>query len=110
MEKRVLLLLLVPTETFARHFVSHLATSIIMSLSPRSILFEITLPFSYMLKVSTAGLLASTVHVKFTTIPTQTRGTVDKFVFKEAFSGATVQKKKNTKSYPLSLLKVPGTI
>ena len=38
--------------------------------------------------------MASTVLVRLTNIPAHTTGTVDKFVLKEAFSGANVRKKK----------------
>ena len=88
-------LLPVPIELFAWHlYVTTPPVSSFLIQTPVSVLSEIMLPFSYNEKVSTVGLLASTVQVKFTTVPAQTTGTVDKFVLKEAFSGATVQNYK----------------
>ena len=91
--KEILSLLLVPKELFAWHlYVTLPPVSSVLIHTPRSVLFAITLPFSYKVNVSTAGLLASTAQINFTTMPAQTTGTVDKFVLKEAFSGATGKK------------------
>ena len=95
--KEILSLLLVPAELFAWHlYVTSPAVSSVIIHTPESVLFEITLPFLYNVKVSTAGLLASTEQMKLTTMPAQTTGTVDKFVLKEAFSGATERKDQVT--------------
>lgn len=91
--KEIFSLLPVPIELFASHlYVTSPPVPSVVIQTPVSVLSEIILPFSYNAKVSTLGL-ASTVQVNFTTMPAQTTGTVDTFVLKEAFSGATVKKK-----------------
>ena len=57
--------------------------------TPESLLFETTLPFSNNVRVSTAGLEASTTQVKFATMPTQTLCFLDKLVVKVTPSGAS---------------------
>ena len=98
--KEILSLLLVPAELFARHlYVTSPPVSSVLIHTPESILFEITLPFSYNVKVSTTGLLASTEQMKLTTMPAQTTETVDKFVLKEAFSVATAKKDQQVTTF-----------
>ena len=98
--KEILSLLMVPAELFAWHlYVTLPPVSSVLIHTPRSVLLEIILPFSYNVKVSTTGLLASTVQIKLTTTPAQIVGTVDKFVLKEAFSGATEKKEPKVTTF-----------
>lgn len=100
--KRILSLLQVPTELLAWHlYFTSLLVSVALIHTNESVLIEIILQFSYDVKVSTAGLKASTVQFKFANIPAETTGTVDMFALKEAFSGAPVPKKKNPQSHLL---------
>ena len=57
--------------------------------TPQSFLYETTLPFSNNVKVSTAGLEASTAQVKVANVPAQTLWLTDRFVFKVTLSGAS---------------------
>ena len=79
-----------PIELFAVHLfvASPLLVSVLIQ-TPESLLFETTLPFPNNVKVSTAGLEASTTQVKFATMPEQTLWLFVRFVIKVTFSGAS---------------------
>ena len=79
-----------PTELLAIHLYAALPPVLsVLIQTPESLLFETTLPFSNNLRVSTAGLEASTTQVKFATMPAQTFWLLDKFVIKVTLSGAS---------------------
>ena len=91
----VVLLILAPSELFALHLYDTWPPVFkVLIHTPGLSMFGTSLPFSYNMKVSTAGLAASTVHVKLTTTSAQT-WLIDKFFLNATFSGGTVQMKKD---------------